>query len=126
MSLSSDFIQIYLFVLGLGLLLYFVLRKTFIFSFTRDKNNSAPRRFIYTVWVLFLILAWIVSVMVVVIHVVYSMFFSLSCVLFFVASLYIMIFFIYQGIKHRRIELALADGVTVSAEEIDESASEDD
>ena len=118
MNLSTQFIQTYLFVLGLGLLLYFVLRKTFIFSYARDKENKTIYRLIYTIWVLFLIVAWIISIMIVVIHIVYGYFVSFSCFLFFAATLCIMIYFIYQGIKHNRLEKAHAE----AAEPVSETA----
>ena len=118
MNLPTQFIQIYLFVLGLGLLLYFVLRKTFIFSYARDKENKTIYRLIYTIWVLFLIVAWIISIMIVVIHIVYGYFVSFSCFLFFAATLCIMIYFIYQGIKHNRLEKARAE----AAEPVSETA----
>lgn len=127
MHLSTQFIQVYLFVLGLGLLLYFVLRKTFIFSYARDKNNKPAYRFIYTVWVLFLIVAWIISIMIVVIHIVYGYFVSFTCFLFFAATLCIMIYFIYQGIKHNRLVKAAAESEsssTDSAEEAVETTAE--
>jgi hypothetical protein len=113
--------QIYLFILGLGLLLYFVLRKTFIFSYTRNKNNKAAYRFIYTVWVLFLILAWIISIMIVVIHIVYGYFVSFTCFLFFAATLCIMIYFIYQGIKYHRLVNAAADSEGISTDSAEEA-----
>ena len=117
MNLSQQFMQIYLFVFGLGLLLYFVLRKTFIFSYARDKQNSKLKRFIYTVWILFLIVAWIISIMIVVVHIVYGVFMSSSCLTFFLATLCIMIFFIYQGILHNRAVKAAASDVPETSEE---------
>ena len=127
MNLSTQFIQIYLFVLGLGLLLYFVLRKTFIFSYTRDKSNKRINRLIYTVWVLFLIVAWIISIMIVVVHIVYG-YFVYSYFLFFTATLCIMLYFIYQGIKHSRLEKARAAAGDASADnkEASKEASKED